>query len=205
MALSSKEKKELFEEFKKELIKPITMYVEVLDEDVILPSYANVGDAGMDIRATKDIVLLPGETKVVPTGIKVVIPEGYELQIRPRSGVSLKSPLRLANTPGTIDSGYREEIGIIVTNSSSMITESIELDEKTNAYIYKTQKTTKPLKNYTIEDGKNRPGVYSIKKGDRIAQIVLMRYETIEFKEIEDVKKIGSNRGGGLGSTGIRE
>ena len=96
----------------------VDVYIETVREGVELPRYARPGDAGMDVRAAVDLTLEPGMTKVVPTGLKVAIPEGYELQVRPRSGLSLKTPLRVANAPGTIDSGYRDEVGVIVWNSS---------------------------------------------------------------------------------------
>ena len=94
----------------------IKIPIEICREGVALPQYANEGDAGMDVRAAESIYLYPGETKVIPTGLKVAIPEGYEIQVRPRSGLSLKTYLRIANSPGTIDSNYRDEMGIIVNN-----------------------------------------------------------------------------------------
>jgi len=96
--------------------KEIEVFVELCREDIILPEYARLNDAGMDVRAACDTDIYPGETKLVPTGLKMAIPEGYELQVRPRSGLSLKTPLRLANSPGTVDSGYRDEICIILQN-----------------------------------------------------------------------------------------
>src|SRR5574344_2884718 len=94
------------------------VYFTKLNKDAVIPTYAHTGDAGMDIRAIEDVELNPHETKIIHTGIAVAIPEGYELQVRPRSGLSLKTPLRVSNTPGTIDSGYRDEIGIIISNTS---------------------------------------------------------------------------------------
>lgn len=143
----------------------IEVYVERCHDDVLLPTYANRYDAGMDIRSYIDITIKPTETVIVPTGLKFAIPEGFEIQVRPRSGLSYKTGLRIANSPGTIDAGFRDEVGIIVTNTSNK--ESIE-----------------------------------IKKNDRIAQIVLQRVPEIVFKEVADVTEIGSNRGGGFGSTG---
>lgn len=83
-----------------------------------LPEYESAGSAGADVRAflSEDIVLIPGETKLVPTGLFMEIPDGYEAQIRPRSGLALKNGITLLNSPGTIDSDYRGEIKIIVTN-----------------------------------------------------------------------------------------
>lgn len=147
--------------------KPKKVYVEVCKKDVELPEYKHIGDGGMDIRASIDVKLEPNETKIVPTGLKIAVPENYELQIRPRSGFSLKTPLRISNSPGTIDSSYRDEVGIIVTNTS--------LNES-----------------------------FKIKKGDRIAQLVLCKFEMVEFEKIDDITSIGENRGGGFGSSGIK-
>ena len=83
-----------------------------------LPSYSTLLSAGMDIRANLDteVVLQPGERKLIPTGLYVALPAGYEAQMRPRSGLALKSGISLVNTPGTIDADYRGEIGIILIN-----------------------------------------------------------------------------------------
>ncbi len=99
----------------------INILVEICreDPDIKLPTYARHGDAGMDVRSAITIKIEPGETTVIPTGLKVAIPIGYEIQVRPKSGISLKTGLRVANAPGTIDAGYRDEIGVIITNISS--------------------------------------------------------------------------------------
>lgn len=81
-----------------------------------IPEYAQTGDAGMDVRASETVCVYPGETKIIKTGLYVAIPLGYELQVRPRSGMSAKTNIRIANAPGTIDSNYRGEIGVIVDN-----------------------------------------------------------------------------------------
>jgi dUTP pyrophosphatase len=88
-----------------------------------LPSYAHIGDSGMDIKANIDaeIKLHPLERRLIPTGIYVDIPEGYEIQVRPRSGMALTRGLTVLNTPGTVDSGYKNEIGVILINLSSEI------------------------------------------------------------------------------------
>ncbi|MBR9691186.1 dUTP diphosphatase [Candidatus Woesearchaeota archaeon] len=85
-------------------------------EDVKLPSYAHPGDAGMDLFSAESLVLKPGERKVVSTGIKMAIPEGYESQIRPKSGLAAKHGISIVNTPGTIDAGYRGVVGVILIN-----------------------------------------------------------------------------------------
>ncbi len=184
MNFTKEEKDLLIKEIKESLKEKVTVYVETTDDDVTLPTYSNIGDAGMDIRANKSITLHPGETKVIPTGLKMVIPEGYELQVRPRSGLSLKTPLRVSNTPGTIDSGYRDEIGIIISNTSLNNDDVIcDIDEKNN-----------------------KSATYVIKKNDRVAQIVLNKYEKVNFEQVEcgKIEKIGTNRNGGFGHTGTK-
>ena len=86
--------------------------------DAALPSYTTAGAAGADIRAhlPEPLTLQPGERTLVPTGLKFAIPEGYEIQIRPRSGLAAKHGISLVNAPGTIDSDYRGEVGVIVIN-----------------------------------------------------------------------------------------
>ena len=88
-----------------------------------LPEYAHPGDSGLDIRANLEeaIILQPLERKLIPTGIYLGIPEGYEVQVRPRSGMALKRGLTVLNTPGTIDQGYKNEIGIIIINLSNEV------------------------------------------------------------------------------------
>lgn len=96
------------------------------DRTVALPSYESDGAAGMDVRANfpqgereKTVALAPGERKLIPTGLIMELPVGFEMQVRPRSGLALKSGITLANAPGTIDSDYRGEVGIILINLSN--------------------------------------------------------------------------------------
>ena len=96
----------------------IKIPVELCRPDANLPAYAHSDDAGMDIYAAEDTEIAPLSTGLVPTGLKVAIPDGFELQIRPRSGLSLKTSLRVPNSPGTIDAGYRDEVKVIVWNAS---------------------------------------------------------------------------------------
>ena len=90
--------------------------VEKISDNAIIPSYANNGDAGLDLYATNELILESGERGLVHTGIKIELPENTEAQIRPRSGLALKNGITLVNSPGTIDEGYRGEIGVIVIN-----------------------------------------------------------------------------------------
>ena len=133
--------------------------------DVPLPSYSTKGSAGMDIRAAVDdeIVLEKGKIDLIPTNLSVEIPEGYEIQVRPRSGLALKHGIGILNSPGTIDSDYRGEVKIIMMNFSN--------------------------ENFTI------------KRGDRIAQLVVSKVFSAKLIETDDLKD--SYRGeGGFGHTG---
>ena len=163
----------------------VEVFIEVCRKDAILPKYANAGDAGMDVYAAEDIIIKPGDTVIVPTGLKLAIPEGYEIQVRPRSGLSFKTPIRIPNSPGTIDSGYRDELGIIVNNSSDIGTP----DNCNNPF--------------TLDEKGNNKGAYIIRKGDRIAQIVLQVVPKMVLTVVDSVKSIGTDRGGGFGSTGV--
>lgn len=162
----------------------ITVPIELCHEDAKIPQYAKLGDAGMDVYAVEDTEILPGETKIVKTGLKCALPLGYEFEVRPRSGLSLKTPLRVANSPGTIDSGYRDEIGVIITNIEPKI-KDIEFDPETG-------KVT------SYEYGQS----YTITKGMRFAQLVLKEVPTCSFYEVTDVKSIGIDRESGFGGTG---
>lgn len=162
----------------------ILIPIEYCREDAKMPTYAHLTDAGMDIYLTEDVTIHPGETVLIPTGIKVAIPLGYELQVRPKSGRSLKSKLRIANTPGTIDAGYRDEIGIICDNIDPVI-RSADMDE--------TGRLTNILWGSDI----------TLSKGEKIAQLVLSEVPKAVFYEVESVAVIENDgRKGGFGSTG---
>ena len=94
----------------------IELKIKKIKEHAIIPSYAKPGDAGMNLYAAETYLIKPGERQLISTGISTEFPEGYELQIRPRSGLALKHGLSIVNSPGTIDAGYRGEIGIILIN-----------------------------------------------------------------------------------------
>lgn len=153
--------------------------------DAKMPAYAHLTDAGMDVYALEDITIAPGETKLIPLGIKVALPAGYELQVRPKSGRSLKSKLRIANAPGTIDAGYRDEIGVIVDNIDQFIKDGqIDEEGKLTGVLFGSSCT--------------------IGKGEKFAQLVLSEVPKAVFYEVEDVSGIGEDRGGGYGSTGVK-
>lgn len=138
--------------------------IQRVHPDAVLPEYAHgpVEDAGMDLRAVADETLEPGVPRLVPTGLTVEIPPGYEAQVRPRSGLALKHAITMPNAPGTIDPGYRGEVRVILLNLG------------------------------------REP--YKVHAGDRIAQMIVARYEAVEWEEGE---LAGSARGqGGFGSSG---
>lgn len=97
----------------------MNLNIKKLSNDAILPCYAHEGDAGMDLFSNCDVIIGPGETKLIKTGIAIELPLGYEAQVRPRSGLALKNSITVLNTPGTIDSGYRGEVGVVLINHSN--------------------------------------------------------------------------------------
>ena len=137
------------------------------NNDIPLPTYESEGSSGMDIRASVEepILLDPGEIKLVPTGLAVSVPPGYEAQIRPRSGLSLHHGIGMVNSPGTIDSDYRGEVGIILVNWGN---ES-----------------------------------FTVKRGDRIAQMVFAKVYRADLVEVDDLDATGRGRGG-FGHTGVK-
>ncbi|APC41270.1 dUTP diphosphatase [Clostridium estertheticum] len=94
----------------------LNVKVKKINELAILPQYAHEGDAGLDLFSVEEMIIMPGETVLVHTGIQIELPKDTEAQIRPRSGLALKNSITVLNTPGTIDEGYRGEIGIILIN-----------------------------------------------------------------------------------------
>lgn len=159
-----------------------------LCKDIEIPKYTNNGDAGMDLYSPEEYTIAPGETIIIPTGIKMAIPKGYAILIQPRSGQSVKTKLRIANTPGLIDSGYRDEIGVIIENIEPPFKDiDYEFDDKGEIHIK------------SIEHGK----AYTITEGQRFAQMRLVEVPKVALFSVESVGEIGEDRGGGFGSSGI--
>lgn len=163
----------------------IQVPIELCHENAKIPQYAHISDSGLDVYALDDITIHPGETALIPTGFKVAIPVGYELQVRPKSGRALKTKLRVANTPGTIDQGYRDEVKIIIDNIEP------------------------PIKDITInEEGLVTSilygGDFTIGKGEKFCQLVLAETPKVAFYRVDSVKDIGEDRGGGFGSTDLK-
>lgn len=169
----------------------IIIPIEKCHPDAKLPAYAHLTDAGMDVYALEDITIKPGETKLIPLGIKVALPFNYELQVRPKSGRCLKTKLRVANTPGTIDSGYRDEIAVIIENIDPPI-RAIHTDFATSP--------NDPIPVGAIDFGQS----YTIGKGEKFAQLILSEVPKAIWNEVESVMGIGEDRKGGFGSTGLK-
>lgn len=163
--------------------------IEFCRENVRPPEYAHISDSGMDVFALEDVTIKPGETVVIPTGIKVALPPGFEIQVRPKSGRALKTKLRIANSPGTVDAGYRDEIGVIIENIDPPIKDiQYKFDDKGHPIIL------------SILHGSDA----FIGKGEKFAQLVLMEVPKAAWFEVESVGEIGEDRGGGYGSTGLK-
>jgi dUTP pyrophosphatase len=144
---------------------PLPVRVVKLDPDLPCPSYARSGDAGADLVARRGVTLAPGGGRdLVPTGISLALPEGYAGFVLPRSGLALGHGVTCLNTPGLIDSGYRDELAVLLINTDP-------------------------------------DSPYQVRRGDRIAQLVIQRVAQADFVEVEQLPT--SERGlGGFGSTG---
>jgi dUTP pyrophosphatase len=142
----------------------LSVQLKMLDAGLEAPSYAHPGDAGADLRAREDVVLEPGERRLVPTGVSIALPNGYVALIHPRSGLATKHGLTVVNAPGTVDAGYRGEIAVTLLNT-------------------------------------DREKAIELRRGDRIAQMVIQRVEYAQFVAVAELSD--SVRGdGGFGSTG---
>jgi dUTP pyrophosphatase len=139
--------------------------VSRMDETVPLPAYAKSGDAGADLISTIDTIIYPEERAVIPTGLALAIPEGYVGLVHPRSGLALNHGISIVNTPGTVDSGYRGEIKVILINHDK----------------WKS---------------------FEIKRGDRIAQLVIQKVEQPTFREVTELD-LTERGASGFGSSGV--
>jgi dUTP pyrophosphatase len=143
------------------------MQVKIVNRSMFpLPEYETIHSAGMDLKANlnETIVLHPLERKLIPTGLFIALPEGYEAQIRPRSGLALNKGITVLNSPGTIDADYRGEIKVILVNLSD--------------------------KDISIE------------AGERVAQMVIAKYEKAQWNEVDELP-LSARGEGGFGHTGV--
>ena len=142
----------------------LQILITKLDEQAVIPTYATLGDAGADLYSISEVTLGPGERALIKTGIAIAIPLGFVGLVHPRSGLGLKSGVSVVNTPGTIDSGYRGEIGVVLIN-------------------------------HDLEKS------FTVKKGDRIAQLVIQKVENVQFKLVSELPD-SQRSTGGYGSSG---
>lgn len=165
----------------------IQIPIELCNPDAKLPTYATDGSAAVDIYSPAEYTIKPGEIIAIPVGFKVDIPRGYALLIQPRSGLSLKSKIRIPNTPGLIDSDYHEEIKVIVENT----------DEPLKGVGLK-------IVDREIMDGQSYGSSYTIGKGERFAQMRLIEVPIINWLQVKSIGDFQSDHGKGFGSTGIK-
>lgn len=152
----------------REILHLFPMKIKIINHsENSLPAYETTGSAGMDLRAnlSEPVTIHPLERKLIPTGLFMELPQGYEAQVRPRSGLAAKKGLTVLNSPGTIDSDYRGEIKVILINLS------------------------------------NEP--QTIETGERIAQMIISRFEQISWEQVQELE-ITERGAGGFGHTGVK-
>lgn len=172
----------------------INLIIEPLDDRFRMPVYSDPEDAGLDVYAclfdgipeeggkpVDSVLISAQETKLVCVGFKAGLPRGYFLDVRPRSGISLNTPLRIANAPGTIDTNFKNAVHVLISNTS----------------LYDTY-----LPPWTCGEKGNRQGSYIIRTGDKIGQLVPHKRIAASIS-IGNVLDVGSDRGGGFGHTGV--
>lgn len=166
----------------------ISIPIELCREGAKLPTYATAGSAAMDIYSPEEHVLAPGECTIISTGLKVNIPKGYALLIQPRSGLSRKTKLRVANSPGLIDCDYHEEIGVIVEN--------IDPPVKEGGFLITGEGE--------VEDASLSGSSFTIGKGERFAQMRLVEVPVVNWLLVESLGEFENDHGAGFGSTGTK-
>ncbi len=183
----------------------VTVKVKKLHPDAVIPVYAHEGDAGFDLVAVENVLITPGGSELIPTGLAFEIPLGYEMQIRPRSGISGKTKLRIPNAPGTVDSCYRGEIKVILENTNNDLELFMDYVEGlANGNYLVTDDGSIGKTEVGGDFFVNSPCVpYLIRKGDRIAQGVIQRLPVVELVETDELSD--SERGlCGFGSSGVK-
>lgn len=218
------------------------VYIRV-GENGQMPTYASEFSAGADLYVSADCVIRPGESKVLPMDFVMALEPDVEAQVRPRSGLSLKTTLRVPNAPGTIDSDYRNEVGVIVENTFDefRLLNTLRDAEKRAKFLEEHREVSYAeylarvdgaesgdsansagraevtaiaavvgelpesfrAKTLFVDENGNPAGTIYLKKGERIAQMVLAKYVKAEFVAHDAPEKIGEDRGGGFGHSGV--
>jgi len=169
--------------------------IKRIRNDATLPNKAHTHDAGFDLVAAEDTIIEPGETVIVPTGIALELPPGYEAQVRPRSGITVKTKLRVQL--GTIDANYRGEVGVIIDNAAGESGAPTVLNYLAKKIDGKRQRANDLSNGRPIDYN-----TYLIRKGDRIGQLVIQRLPDVVLSEVDSLGE--SERGGkGFGSSGV--
>ena len=166
----------------------VPVAIELCHPDAKIPQYSSIHDAGADVYAIEDITIKPGETKIIPTGFKIALPAGFAILVHPRSGLSAKTKMRIANSIGLCDAGFRDEYKLLIEN--------IEPAIKDISYTFNDDGS---IKINSILHGSDMV----ISKGQRIAQLRLVEVPKMAFYRVDNVLDVNSeNRGGGLGHSG---
>lgn len=172
----------------------VSVAIELCHPNAKIPQYSSIHDAGADVYAIEDATIHPGETKIIPTGFKIALPPGFAILVHPRSGLSARTKMRIANSIGLCDAGYRDEYKIIIENIEPPI-KDIQYEEVFDAVTGKLNY----LKIKSILYGSD----VHISKGERIAQLRLVEVPKINFYRVDDIMKVDNeDRGGGLGHSG---
>lgn len=202
-----------------------TVYWQACRDDILEPRQAKVGDVGFDLAAAVDAWIWPGQTVAIPTGFKVILPANIELQVRARSGLSLRSYLRLPNSPGTIDPGYRDEIRVLIHHSGFGWDSGLSTDHELQALMSESGSSDRAFDPEYIERCKRwmkeaglephrydalepRWAPYYIRQGDRIAQAVPQLITSVTWRKLDETTfeqaeaQSVPDREGGFASTG---
>lgn len=165
----------------------INIPIELCRDGAKLPAYATNGSAAMDIYSPEEYTIGPGESIMIPTGLKVNIPIGYALLIQPRSGMSRKTKLRICNTPGLIDSDYHEEIGVLIENIDPPIRQcGIDMIDG------------------VLMNGNLYGSSFTIGKGERFAQMRLVEVPMVNWLPVSSLGSFENDHGAGFGGTGSK-
>ena len=205
----------------------IKLYWKTSRDTAVIPKQNKEGDAGFDLAAAETALIWPGQTLAVPTGLHTILAQGTELQVRPRSGLSLRTALRIPNSPGTIDAGYRDEIKVLLYHQGSAFPVSEKVLQKLKPLIeeaWQSEASFDPVYQakcrdilakydvpiHDLENSSPSWGPYIIHQGDRIAQAVAAVVPWVEWQELDETNRAEAeaqsvaDRGGGFGSSGVK-
>lgn len=180
----------------------INVKIRKLHPDAVTPAYATELAAGFDLVAVEDVIIAPGETALVPTGLAFEIPPDFEMQLRPRSGVSYRTKLRVANSPGTIDADFRDGVKVLIDNIAQKEYDTVhDVDDNSVRGIEIAYSGYAHTLDGRYIDGYFPMGSLIIRKGERFAQAIIAPIARADFEVVDELTE--TERGsGGFGSTG---